>query len=219
NGALSFRFNYQPLDGKTQRDSYQTIDTWRNRARHTSTSDSTARYGWTGDTAWVKAKDSTTFAYDTRFWALTPFYFLGQPFVLDGDGVNLELSPPTTYKNETQEVVKVTFDPGTGDAPDDYYILYFTEGSHRLSVIRYIVSYPAYFEKGEHMPEKFMEVIGENMVDGIVLPTGYKTYWLNENGGPGEHITNIEVSNVHFEESLDQDYFDMPSNAEVVEGL
>ncbi|NNE78615.1 MAG: hypothetical protein HKN31_16245, partial [Pricia sp.] len=121
NGALSFRFNYQPLDGKTQRDSYQTIDTWRNRARHTSTSDSTARYGWTGETAWVKATDSTAFDYDSRFCALKPFYFLGQPFVLDGDGVNLELLPPTTYKNETQEVVKVTFDPGTGDAPDDYY--------------------------------------------------------------------------------------------------
>ncbi|MGB3150984.1 MAG: hypothetical protein WBB27_10000, partial [Maribacter sp.] len=92
NGPLSFRFNYQPLDTtKAKRDSYQTIDTWSNKARHTSAADSTAHYGWTGETAWVKAIDSTAFAYDTKFWALTPIYFLGHPFILDGEGVNLEL--------------------------------------------------------------------------------------------------------------------------------
>ena len=76
NGPLSFRFNYQPLDGTTQRDSYQTIDTWSNRAKHTSVTDSTVHFGWTGDTAWIKAKDSTAFEYDTKFWALDPNLFL-----------------------------------------------------------------------------------------------------------------------------------------------
>lgn len=218
-GALAFRFNYQPLDGGTQRDSYQTIDTWSNRARHTSATDSTAHFGWTGKTAWVKAKDSTAFAYDTRFWALTPFYFLAQPFVLDGAGVNLELLPQTTYNDKLQDVVKVTFDAGTGDAPDDYYVLYFTEGTHRLSAIRYIVSYPAYFKKGEHLPEKFMEVIGEKEINGIVFPTNYKTHWLTNEEQPGEHITNIDVSDIRFIPELEKDFFDTPDGARIIEGL
>lgn len=217
NGALAFRFNYQPLDGSTQRDSYQTIDTWSNRARHTSAADSTAHFGWTGEKAWIQAKDSTAFAYDTRFWALTPYYFLAQPFVLDGEGVNLELLSQITYKGKVQDVVKVTFDSGTGDAPDDYYVLYFTKDTHRLSAIRYIVSYPGYFKKGEHLPEKFMEVIGENIVNGILFPTDYKTYWLTENQKPGEYITKIEVSDVHFIDTLKNVFFDMPEDAENLE--
>lgn len=217
NGALSFRFNYQPLDGSTQRDSYQTIDSWSNRAKHTSMTDSTATYGWTGDTAWVKAKDSTAFAYDTKFWALTPYYFLAQPFVLDGQGVNLELLPQTNYKDKMQDVVKVTFDAGTGDAPDDYYVLYFTKDTHRLTVIRYIVSYPAYFKNGGHLPEKFMEVIGENTVDGIVFPTDYKTHWLTKEGTAGEYITKIEVSDVRYEGKLEVGFFDTPQGAKIIE--
>ena len=218
NGALAFRFNYQPLDG-TPRDSYQVINTWSNKAKHTSIADSTAHYGWTGEKAWIQAKDSTAFAYDTRFWALTPYYFLAQPFVLDGEGVNLELLPEITFKDKNQDVVKVTFDQGTGDAPDDYYILYFDSKTHILSVIRYIVSYPAYFKEGEHMPEKFMELIGENKVAGISFPTNYKTYWLTEANKPGEYITQIEVSDLTFKKELPEDYFEVPAEARIIDEL
>lgn len=216
NGPLSFRFNYQPLDGKTARDSYQTVDTWSNRAVHTSATDSTAHFGWTGEQAWVKAKDSTSFEYDTKFWALTPLYFYGQPFVLNGEGVNLELLPEVTYKQQKQDVVKVTFDAGTGDAPDDYYILYFSKESHKLVAIRYIVSYPEYFKDGGHAPEKFMEVMGENTVNGILFPTSYKTYWLTKDKKPGEYITQIDVSNVSFENDLPKDFFDVPKDAKTL---
>lgn len=216
NGPLSFRFNYQPLDGKTARDSYQTVDTWSNRAVHTSATDSTAHFGWTGEQAWVKAKDSTSFEYDTKFWALTPLYFYGQPFVLNGEGVNLELLPEVTYKQQKQDVVKVTFDAGTGDAPDDYYILYFSKESHKLVAIRYIVSYPEYFKDGGHAPEKFIEVMGENTVNGILFPTSYKTYWLTKDKKPGEYITQIDVSNVSFENDLPKDFFDVPKDAKTL---
>lgn len=216
NGALAFRFNYQPLEG-TKRDSYQVINTWSNKAIHTSISDSTAQFGWTGEKAWLAAKDSTAFAYDTKFWALTPYYFLAQPFVLDGEGVNLEKLPAKTFNGKEQDVVKVTFDAGTGDAPDDYYILYFDAESHKLDVIRYIVSYPEYFKDGGHMPEKFMELIGAQNVEGIVLPKSYKTYWLTDDEMPGEHITNIEVSHVSFKKKLPNGYFEMPAHAEPVE--
>ncbi|WP_339628830.1 hypothetical protein [uncultured Maribacter sp.] len=216
NGPLSFRFNYQPQDGKTPRDSYQIVDTWSNRAVHTSATDSAAHFGWTGEQAWIKTKDSTSFEYDTKFWALTPLYFYGQPFVLDGEGVNLELLPEVSYKEQKQDVVKVTFDAGTGDAPDDYYILYFGEESHKIAAIRYIVSYPEYFKDGGHAPEKFMEVIGENTVNGILFPTSYKTHWLTKDEKPGEYITKIDVSNVSFKNDLPKDFFDVPKDAKIL---
>ena len=217
NGALSFRFNYQPLDGSTQRDSYQTVDTWSNKARHTSTTDSTAHFGWDGKTAWVQAKDSTAFAYDTKFWALTPIYFLGQPFILDGAGVNLEVLDQQVYKEKNNDVVKVTFDAGTGDAPDDYYILYFDRITHQLNVIRYIVSYPEYFKDGGHLPEKFMDLSAYKTIDGITFPTLYKTHWLAENEQPGEYITKIDVSDIEFTNNVTEDFFDAPEGAKILE--
>lgn len=218
NGPISFHFNYQPLDGGTTRDTYQTVDTWSLNAKHISAADSSDRYGLNNGQYWLDA-DSTAFMYNTRFWSLTPIYFVGQPFILDGSGVNLQKLDQKEYKSSPQNVIKVTFDSGTGDAPDDYYILYFDSRTHRLNAIRYIVSYPGYFEKGEHLPEKFMELLGEQVVSGIYLPTGYKTYWLNDNEKPGEHITNISLSEVEFLPGLGASFFDIPSDAQLIDSL
>ncbi|HDZ06560.1 hypothetical protein LCGC14_0053350 [marine sediment metagenome] len=217
NGPISFRFNYQPLNGKTARDSYQTVDTWSNKSLHTSATDSTAKFGWTGEQAWVKAKDSTAFAYDTKFWALTPLWFVGHPFVLSGEGVNLALLEPTTYKEKDYNVVKVTFDAETGDAPDDYYILYVNKESNKLAVMRYIVSYPQYFKDGGHAPEKFTEFVGEQVVDGITMPGGFKTYWTVKDNQPGDYITKIDFTDVSFEKELSKDFFDAPEGAKILE--
>lgn len=217
NGALAFRFNYQPLSGSTQRDSYQVVDVWRNRAVHTSATDPSAKYGWDGETAWVQAKDSTAFAYDTKFWALTPLYLMGHPFVLDGEGVILELLPETTYKNKANDVVKVTFEAGTGDAPDDYYILQFDKETHELTATRYIVSYPEYFKDGGHNPEKFMEV-GELVdVSGVLLPKELKTHWTTKEGTQGEYITQIDITDMHFVKDIGEDFFAVPENATLIE--
>ncbi|WP_165747948.1 hypothetical protein [Cellulophaga sp. Z1A5H] len=216
NGYLAFRFDYQPLDGSTRRNSYQTIDTWNNKARHTSYADSTAIFGWDGKEAWVKAKDSTAFEYDTRFWALTPLYLAAHPFILDGEGVNLELLPQKEYKGKLQDVVKVTFGKNVGDAPDDFYILYFDKDTHINSATRYIVSYPQYFPKGGHAPEKIMEIVGQKETNGILLPTGLKTHWLDENEEMGEYITKIEISDVTFIPEVPEGYFSKPEGAKLV---
>ncbi|KPM32697.1 Hypothetical protein I595_1124 [Croceitalea dokdonensis DOKDO 023] len=219
NGPLSFRFQYQPLDSSTPRDTYQIIDTWRSTARHYHAKDSSQQFGWEGKTAWQLAKDSTAFAYNTRFWALTPYFFIGQPFVLDGSGVQLKQLPNTVYQDRMQEVIRVTFDTGTGDAPDDYYVLYFDAETHKLAVIRYIVSYPGYFKNGGHSPEKLMELGAYHTVDGIALPTTYKTFWLSAEGEADEHITDITVSDIKFQPKAKKSIFGIPEKATVVEGL
>jgi len=216
NGPITFHFNYQPLNGKSARDSYQTVDTWSNRSVHISATDSSAKFGWTGKQAWMKAKDSTAFAYDTKFWALTPLWFVGHPFVLSGEGVNLELLDPTTFKEKDYNVVKVTFDAETGDAPDDYYILYVNKETNKIAVMRYIVSYPEYFKDGGHAPEKFTEFIGEQTVDGITMPGGFKTYWTVKGDQPGDNITKIDFTDVSFESDLPKDFFNAPADAKIL---
>ncbi|WP_299430041.1 hypothetical protein [uncultured Maribacter sp.] len=216
NGYISFRFNYQPLEkDKKQRDSYQTVDTWNNKARHHSMEDKDAIFGWDGKEAWIKA-DSTAFKYDTKFWALTPIYLFGHPFVLDGEGVNLELLEDKEYKGAMQDVIKVTFASGTGAAPDDYYKLYFNKTTHKMSAILYIVSYPGYFPNGGHAPEKIMEIVDWKTVDGIDLPAGLKTHW-SKDGDLGEYITKIEISDISFSSTVPENYFSKPEGAKVLE--
>ncbi len=216
NGAMAFHFNYQPLDDGTPRNTFQVVDTWRAVARHRLIDQPNIEYGWTGTEAWINPADADI-PYNTRFWSLTPYYFVGIPFVLSDEGINYELLPDITYKETGYHVVKVTFDEGTGDAPDDYYILYFDQNSFRLGVIRYIVSYKGYFPDGGHLPEKFMDCEGEQTVEGITLPRNYKTYW-SEDGGPGEHITNIELTEVSFQPDQTRAYFFVPEGAKVLEG-
>ncbi len=217
NGPLSFHFDYVPRDGSTVRNTYQTIDTWSNKARHQNVADQTQEFGWTGEKAWKQVRDSTSFPFDMKFWALTPYYFLGQPFVLDGEGVKLEKLADVSHKGTPCDAIKVSFEAGVGNAPDDYYVLYFGKSDHKLAVIRYIVSYPAYFEAGKHAPEKFMELQGTTTVQGIELATGYHTHWLADDEKAGEHITTITVDNIKFDPTLKNAYFDMPEGAEVIE--
>lgn len=216
NGPLSFHFDYVPLDGSTRRNTYQTIDTWSNKARHQNVSDRSQEFGWTGENAWNQTIDSTTFPFDMRFWALTPYYFLGQPFILDGEGVKLEKLVDKTYKKITYDAIKVTFAEGTGDAPDDYYVLYFGKENHKLAVIRYIVSYPQYFPEGGHLPEKLMELQGTTIVDGIEFATGYHTHWLTKDEKAGEHITTIKVANIEFAPEIEKSYFEIPEGATII---
>lgn len=218
NGYLSFRFNYQPLNGKGIRDSYQTIDTWSNKARHNSITDKNDIFGWDGNEAWIKAKDSTSFEYDTKFWALTPIYFSGQPFVFDGKGVNLELLPQVEFKGALQNVVKVTYDKGVGSAPDDYYIMYINTETNLVDAFKYIVSYPEYFPDGGHAPEKITVTQETTTVNGIVFAKGFKTYWSKpeEENGLGEYITKIDVSDISFSNKVPENYFSKPNGAEVL---
>jgi hypothetical protein len=218
NGYFSMHFDYKPLNGKGIRDSYQTIDTWNNRARHNSITDTTSVYGWDGKEAWVKAKDSTSFKYDTAFWALTPLYFSGQPFVLDGEGVNLELLPELEFMGAKKKVIKATYDAGIGAAPDDYYVLYINAETNLVDAFKYIVSYPEYFPNGGHAPEKITVTQGTTTVDGIVFATGFKTYWSDakEKDGLGDYITKIDVSDISFSSTVEKNFFSKPKGAKVL---
>ena len=219
NGPLEFRFDYVPRGEGAQRRTMQQVDQWSNRARHQAIGNPTAEFGWDGKRAWVTAEDTAAFAYNTRFWSTTPYFFLAQPFVLTGEGTQLEALGTKLLADKAYEAVKVTFAPGTGDAPDDYYIAYFDPITHRQEVIRYIVSYPGYFKKGEHLPEKLMTMHDFTTVDGIVLPTTYRTHWLAENEQAGEYITDIAVSELKFRPTLADSWFEVPDGSVILPEL
>ncbi|MEM9675065.1 MAG: DUF6503 family protein [Bacteroidota bacterium] len=216
NGPLAFQFNYQPLDGGTPRNTYEVADYWSARTRHQAM-DTTAEYGWTGQSAWV-TPPSMEMPYNTRFWSLTPYYFVGIPFVLADEGTYHEYLGEETYRDRTYDAVKITFGENIGDAPDDYYVVYIDKETKLVGVTRYIVSYPGYFPDGGHLPEKFMDWTGHQTIDGITIAQGFDTYWWKDDQ-PAEHITDIEVTRAEFKPDVTDAYFDAPENASMITDL
>jgi hypothetical protein len=216
NGPISFHFDYQPLDGGTRRNTYQTVNKWSSTATHELYEDRNTRFGWDGQNAW-QYPDTAIVAMNPRFWSLTPYYFLGLPFVLADNGVILTDIEDVTFEGKEYDLVKVTYESGTGDASEDFYVIYIDKETNLMAGLRYIVSYPAFFPNGGHSSEKFMKVLGLKAVDGIKLSTGYHTHWW-KNESVAAHITDIDVSEISFNNDLSKDFFKMPAGAKVQEG-
>ena len=217
NGALSFHFDYQPLDGKVRRNSFQSINQWSVQSVHELASNRSVSFGWDGSEAWVYP-DTAEVPVNVRFWSNTPFYFVGLPFVLADEGINYEILPSDTLDSKTYDLVKVTYSGGLGDAPDDFYVIYIDQQTKLMGALRYIVSYPGFFPDGGHSPEKIMKINSLSTIEGIQLPTGYETYWWT-NDSTGEHITHIDVSEISFKKGLPEDFFNKPEGARVQESM
>ena len=217
NGPLRFHFNYQPLDGNTPRNTIQISDNWSAKARHKMAVDTSRQFGWDGSRAWALPNPSEI-PFDARFWALTPYYFVGIPFVLGDEGVHLEGLGKDSLNGTTFDLFKVTFGEGVGDAPDDFYIIYLRTDSGKVAAYRYVVSYPAYFPDGGHTPEKIMVLEGEQEVSRILFPEEYQTF-MWEDQQKGSYVTNISLSDLAFLPDLPQAYFEVPQGAEIIESM
>ena len=226
NGPIHFRFRYAPIAGRDPIDTSQTVDTWRSRAVHTVTDNPVMSFGWDGTQAW-SLTGGQELGVNARFWALTPYYFIGVPFVLADEGVNLAHEGEIDLEGSTYDLVRATFDEGTGDAPDDYYVVLIEKETHRIGGVRYVVSYQAFFPTGGHTAEKVMFYDGSQTIDGIRLPETFRTFRWGSTGEPGFEIPGAEgarltdstLSDVEFVPELEEGAFSIPDNAEIQDGF
>lgn len=216
-GPLHFRFTYRPL-GRDATDTYQIVDPWSSLARHKLAADPSLEFGWDGEKAWVNPPDSEL-ATNARFWSLTPYYFVGMPFVLGDPGVRLESLPDAEFEGKGYDLVKASFEAGVGDAPDDYYILYLDKESSRVRALRYVVSYKGFRPEGGHGPEKLMAYDGTHEVGGLLFAASHRTFKYDEATGEiGEKVTDVEVSEMGFRPGVDSTYFQPPAGARLITG-
>lgn len=208
-GPLSFRFAYVPLKGDA-RDTTQLVDTWSARAVHEVTGAPGQRLGWDGEAAWAVGEEAMKLK--PRFWALTPYYFVAIPFVLSDPGVKLVHEGQSELEGRPCELVRATFEAGTGDAPDDFYVVYIDQQTRRVSAVRYIVSYRGFFPDGGHSPEKLMTYDAPQTIDGVVFPSSFRTFsWVD--GAAGELVTNTTLSDVRFVPDAPASAFAAPEGA------
>jgi hypothetical protein len=221
--TVAFEFDYQPSAQPERRmRTFNQVDHWSARARQTELpggSGPEATLGWDGERAWI-TPSADAFPSPPRFWALTPYYFVGMPFVAADPGTHYERLADAALDGVVHQLVKLTYGDGVGDAPDDYYILYIHPETHHLTALRYVVSYPGFFPEGGHSPEKLMRYTAPTLVDGLRFAGRLDTSaWDLEASVPGDLVTSIAVSRIALGETWPRALFAPPDGAVVAEDL
>lgn len=221
-GPIEFRFRYGPHDEDpgAMIDSVQQIDTWRGFATHHLTSTPEVRFGWSEEGAWQTASDDAI-GTNPRFWALTPYYFLGIPWVLADSGVQLSDLSELQVDGERFLTLRASFGEGVGDAPDDYYVLLIDPDTDRVRGVRYVVSYPGFYDEGEHSPEKVLFYEDYRERNGLLLARRFHSYvWVDDDdgGAPGEPAARADVPALRFIPELPNSAFTVPEDAELRTG-
>ena len=147
-----------------------------------------------------------------RFNIFTWPYFLGAPYKLNDGGTKWSDFTNQKWNNESLETGKLSFEPETGDAPDDWYVIYKNK-ENILVGAAYIVS----FGKGKEAAEKEPHAIKYNNftdVSGIPFSTDWSFHLWNLEEGYTDLIGEVKLSNIKF---LNEADFTIPEGSNLIE--
>lgn len=169
--------------------------------------------GYNGKDVWLHNKDTTAYKGNAKFYYNLMFYFYAMPFVLADDGINYENVEPLVFEDKSYPGMKISYDTGVGESPDDEYIVYFDSETNTMAWLAYTVTY---FSKEKSKAFRFIKYNDWQTVNGLLLPE--RLTWYNYEG----HIpttersdrvfTNIKVSKV----GPNAELFEMPEGAELI---
>jgi hypothetical protein len=151
-----------------------------------------------GREAWIAPPESTF--EGARFHVLTWPYFLAAPMKLDDPGTHLEPLGRRPFRDAQElEAARLTFDPGVGDTPDDWYVLYRGDDG-RLAGMAYIVTFGKTVTAAEEEPHAIV-YDGWVEVGGVHMPTEWTFHqWSEERGVYGDPIGRVELAGPRFVE-------------------
>jgi hypothetical protein len=163
---------------------------------------------WDGEKAWGINWGSPV---PPRFLAQLNYYFLNLPWLVKDPGVILsELGTRTIWDDPTEYVaVRVTYDAGVGDTPDDYYVLYIDPDSHRIKGCEYIVTYADILPPGIKQTSPHLLIFDTfETVGGLVVPTHYTIYETDQTV-----YATCSIRDWSFNEPFDAARMEMPEDA------
>jgi Family of unknown function (DUF6503) len=194
--TVSFEDQFLQVGAPKPTISQVTVEQGRRRV-YLDFPESNASIAWNGKEAW---SENWKAPIPPRFLALLNYYFLNLPWLTLDPGVNLgELGKAKLWDDPTEYItVKMTFNPGVGDTPDDYYILYIDPKSHRLKACEYVATYASIQPTGKASPPHILVYESFTSVNGLVVPTRYSIYEKNHN-----LVASCEIRNWSFEKPFD----------------
>ena len=169
--------------------------------------------GYNGEDVWLLQNEESAYKGNARFYHNLMFYFYAMPFILADDGINYTDVPATELDGVVYNGIKIGYENGVGDSPEDEYILYFDPETNQMSWLGYTVTYRTN-EQSEDW--HFIKYDTWQDVNGLLLPE--KLTWYNvEDGKPTDERNDLLFKKVTVSDmKLDKTVFAKPNAAVIV---
>lgn len=132
-----------------------------------------------------------------RFDAFTWEYFFLFPYKLTDLGTIWNTYDNTEKDQQNYLTEKLTFKSGTGDAPDDWYVVYADKKTNLLEKAAYIVTLKAGKEDAEKNPHA-IQYLDYKEVDGIPIATKWVFWGWKDGKGLTEELGQATLTNIKF---------------------
>lgn len=142
-----------------------------------------------------------------RFDLFTWHYFFCMPWKLSDPGTHWQDLPDRVFEGIRCRSSRLSFAPGTGDAPDDWYLVFSdTENGLLLGAV-YIVTYGGK-EIKEAEKEPHAIVYGDfRDIDGVPVAHTWTFYnWHTDSLDKREKLGGAVISNVRFADEQEPDF-------------
>jgi hypothetical protein len=170
-------------------------------------------FAWDGENAWISP--DTIMGINPRFWASTGYYFESIPFILADPGLHYSVLPDDTLNGMPHNIVKVSYEAGIGDSPDDTYTIYLNKESAMVDGIRYTVTFgsgrPA---EGEPLRETLFYYSDYTTVDGLTVATRFRGFNVVDGVLTG-FKNEAWADDISFSTPFDERRLAMPENGRV----
>ncbi len=195
NGQLQFRWTYHMTDKGAIVDTTQTVDTASLAVVH-QVEGKDIRFGSNAGETWVTPEGSKVIP-PAKFWSLTPYYFIGIPFVFNDPNAKFEkLGEMKSFEGKEYQQVKITYNQDAGDTPEDYYVLLIDPETKLTKGAYYIVTSKLVAPNGP-TPPKFITLDNLKEVNGVKIASGHRTFKMTD-GVIGDQMRYTDVSGVKF---------------------
>lgn len=132
-----------------------------------------------------------------RFDAFTWEYFFLFPYKLSDPGTKWNVYENKEESHDDYNTEKLTFTSGTGDAPDDWYVVYANKATNLVEKAAYIVTANGTKEEAEKNPHA-IQYLDYKEVDGIPIATKWIYWEWKEGKGLTKNIGTAILTNIKF---------------------
>lgn len=178
--------------------------------RYTRIESESQTVGFDGENVWVYPPSENADRQRMRYNLM--FYFYAFPFVVGDPGVNYEVLEEVELEGKIYNSVKVSYNSGVGDSPNDSYIICSDPQTNQMQWLMYTATF------GGESKDRYSLIKYEGWQNfaGVLLPTslqwyGYAEGVVGEPRGEATTFENIQVS----EEYPAMSNFEMPEGASV----
>lgn len=139
-----------------------------------------------------------------KFGVFTYQYFFMAPYKFSDEGTVWEKMTDIEIDGKKMNRAKLTFESGTGDAPDDWYIVHSDPDSHIIKLIGYIVTGGGTSVEEAEQNAHAVRYSDYKDIDGIPFATKWEFYDYNQTLGLGKKIGEGLIKNIELMDVVDQ---------------